>query len=120
MLGKNVMIANKTSKFSPVQFLVGTGTMAALTLALLSTATATPKTGARTALEGATHYACGDVCFDRYNTCIGSGTAPATCITRLQYCLGYCMGGGGNGNSSAPVRNKNVAGDTTLPQFSTR
>lgn len=98
MIGKNTMVGNKSSKFSPVQFLVGTATMAALTFTLLSTATATPKTGARTALEGVTYYGCGDVCFDRYNTCIYSGTAPETCMTRLQICTLYCMGGGGNGN----------------------
>lgn len=120
VIGKNATIGNRSSKFSPMQFLVGTGTMAALTFALLSTATANPKTGARTALEGVVQYGCTDVCFDRFNTCIGQGTPLATCMTRIQQCVYYCMGGGGNGNSAAPVGDKDSVAQSTHLRFYTQ
>jgi hypothetical protein len=63
-----------------------------LTFALLSVAVAKPKTGARTAMDGAQNYSCVDYCFDRYNTCRVSGTSATVCQRNLQTCYMYCMG----------------------------
>ncbi len=102
MIEKNVRSRNS---FSPLQVATGAVVTAALTFSLLATAFARPQTGARTALDGSVRYACTNVCFDRYNTCIGQGTLPATCMTRLQYCVAYCTGGGGTPNIAAPTDN---------------